>query len=184
MKVPSLRKMHSYVTLNCLLAVLQSFLFISTGFAGNGVAIAFKDKSKQSDSCFIDHENGIITDIETGLMWTKMDSYADLGKCLNWNESKIYVSDLRTGGYRDWRMPEEKELKSIYDKSQWNKMSFDHNYPIHLDKIFEDGAAYWYWLLGSTGSCCARILNFLNGAVNELKREHCFNMGVRAVRNV
>ncbi|GIT65439.1 MAG: hypothetical protein Ct9H300mP23_10660 [Nitrospinota bacterium] len=36
----------------------------------------------------------------------KKDSFADLGKCLNWYDSKNYVENLTTGGYTDWRVPE------------------------------------------------------------------------------
>ncbi len=178
-----MRKKYSRFFSNRLLPLFLTILFISTGFTGHGVVAAFNDKDKKPDSYFIDDGNGILKDTRTGLMWTKKDSYADTGKCLNWNESKTYVRGLKAGGFSDWRMPEEKELKSIYDKSYWSKISFDHNYPLHLDRIFADGAAYWYWLAGSVGSCCARTINFLDGVVNELRRDRCRNLGVRAVRH-
>ncbi len=178
-----MRKKYSRFFYNSLLPLFLTILFISTGFASLGVVAAFNDKAKKPDSHFIDAGNGIIKDTRTGLMWTKMDSYADTGKCMNWNESKIYVSGLKTGGFSDWRMPEERELMSIYDKSHWSLISFDHHYPLHLDGIFADGAAYWYWVAESADSNNARTINFLDGFVTELNRDRCSNLGVRAVRH-
>ncbi len=177
-----MRKKFSRFFSNSLLPLFLTILFISTGFAGHGVAVAFHDKANKPDSHLIDDGNGIIKDTKTGLMWTKKDSYADTGKCMNWYESKTYVSGLKTGGFSDWRMPEEKELLSIYDKSYWSNISFDQHYPIHIDTIFAEGAAYWYWLAESEDSNHARTINFLDGFVTELERDRCRNLGVRAVR--
>tara|TARA_B100000315_G_scaffold59856_1_gene54279 strand:+ start:186 stop:722 length:537 start_codon:yes stop_codon:yes gene_type:complete len=178
-----MRKKYSHFFFNRLFPLFLSILFIAIGFAGHGVVVASHDKANKPDSHLIDNGNGIIKDIRTGLMWTKKDSYADTGKCLNWYESKTYVSGLKTGGFSDWRMPEEKELMSIYDKSYWSDISFDHHYPLHLDTIFSDGAAYWYWLTETAESSNARTINFLDGFVTELERHRCRNLGVRAVRH-
>ncbi|HJP17820.1 MAG TPA: DUF1566 domain-containing protein [Nitrospinota bacterium] len=178
-----MRKKYSRFFYNSLLPLFLTILFISTGFASHGIVAAFNDEAKKPESYFIDDGNGIVKDTRTGLMWTKMDSYADTGKCMNWNESKIYVSGLKTGGFSDWRMPEERELMSIYDKSHWSLISFDHHYPLHLDGIFADGAAYWYWVAESADSNNARTINFLDGFVTELNRDRCSNLGVRAVRH-
>ena len=35
----------------------------------------------------VDNGDGTITETKSKLMWTKKDSFADLGKCLNWQES-------------------------------------------------------------------------------------------------
>ncbi len=178
-----MKKKYSRFFYNSLLPLLLTILFISTGFAGHGVVAAFNDEAKKPESYFINDGNGVVKDTRTGLMWTKKDSYADLGKCLNWHESKTYVSGLKTGGFSDWRMPEEKELMSIYDYSYWSLISFDHHYPLHLDGVFADGAAYWYWVAESADSNNARTINFLDGFVTELNRERCRNLGVRAVRH-
>ena len=47
----------------------------------------------------VDNGDGTITETKSKLMWTKKDSFADLGKCLNWQESKDYVENLTTAGH-------------------------------------------------------------------------------------
>lgn len=143
--------------------------------------------TRSSDGRYIDHGDGTITDTNTGLMWTKEDSYADLGKCLDWNNSRRYVNQLNTGGYSDWRIPTVNEFKAIYEESKKHKMGVEHKdwrskYSLGLDSIFADGAAYWYWSSETAGSCCARIITFDNGFVYKVTQGYCGYGGVRTVR--
>ena len=130
---------------------------------------------RSSDGRYIDHEDGTITDTKTGLMWTKKDSYADLGKCLDWNASKNYVSLLTTGGYSNWHLPTVKEYKGIYEKSK-------NNNGLHFDSIFAVENGNFYWSSETVGSEKARFVFFLNGYVFEYYRGSCYAKGVRAVR--
>jgi len=132
------------------------------------------------DGRFIDNENGTITDTKTNLMWAKTDSYSGLGNCLDWDESREYVSRLGTGGYSDWRMPTVKELKSIFEKSKSNKDGSGNTF--HMDPIFATGSGYWQWTSEEVGSCCARFMLFSNGDILEYTRECFFTGGVRAIR--
>ena len=139
--------------------------------------------TKSSDGRYIDHGDGTITDTRTNLMWAKKDSYSDTGSCMNWNDSRSYVSSLSTGGYSGWWMPTVQELKGIYDSSK-RLMAFDNDSstPLHLDSIFADGAAYWYWSSETVGSSRARIVSFGSANVFDDGRDSCGNRGVRAVR--
>jgi hypothetical protein len=61
------------------------------------------------------------TDPDTGLTWTKTDNGADI----NWYQANAYCTNLRLGGYTDWRLPTIDELQGIYDPGsdvpgQWN----------------------------------------------------------------
>jgi len=53
------------------------------------------------------------TDPDTGLTWTKADNGSDV----DWKQATTYCSNLRLGGYSDWRLPTIDELQSIYDPS-------------------------------------------------------------------
>jgi len=63
---------------------------------------------------FIDNGNNTITDLATGLMWSKTDN----GEGLNWEEALKWVYQKNQEnylGYNDWRLPNAKELQSIVD---------------------------------------------------------------------
>jgi hypothetical protein len=51
------------------------------------------------------------TDPDTGLTWTTEDNGSDV----NWNQANAYCSNLRLGGFSDWRLPNIDELQGIYD---------------------------------------------------------------------
>ncbi len=62
------------------------------------------------------HDNGdsTITDLNTGLMWTKADSH--LG--MNWPDALAWVQTKNAQnylGHNDWRLPTAKELQSLVD---------------------------------------------------------------------
>jgi len=73
--------------------------------------------------------DGTFTDSLTGLMWCVLDSYIELGKCMNYESAQKYVSRLRTGGYKDWRLPTSSDLAGIYKSNPF----------------FPDSGAKWYW---------------------------------------
>lgn len=78
---------------------------------------------------FVANGNGTITDRKTGLMWCTLDSLSDIGRCLDHSSSVEYVKRLKTGGYRNWRLPTANELVGIY-KSR---------------PFFPSGSAQWFW---------------------------------------
>ncbi len=63
---------------------------------------------------FVDNSNGTISDLATGLIWTKSDndSAVNWEEALNWVYQKNQENYL---GHNDWRLPNAKELQSIID---------------------------------------------------------------------
>jgi len=114
-------------------------------------------------------------------MWTKKDSYRDLGDCLDWNASRQYVADLTTGGYSDWQIPTVKELKEIYEKSKSNK-DFEGD-KILLDPIFAKKGGYRYWSSEERRFDEALAVDFFDCSVISDHQANCSNYSVRAVRH-
>ncbi len=60
---------------------------------------------------FEDNGDSTITDHATGLMWQQGDS----GAGMDWSNALAYAENLELAGYKDWRLPNAKELQSIVD---------------------------------------------------------------------
>ena len=75
------------------------------------------------------HGDGTFSDKNTGLTWCLLDSFQELGGCLDYKAANQYVRDLHLGGYSDWRLPTASELASIYKQAPF--------YP--------GSGAEWYW---------------------------------------
>lgn len=80
---------------------------------GSQSVFALQDAHSYSASDnFIDHGDGTITDVVTGLMWTK-----NLTPRQTLEEARVSLSQLNAGRYQDWRIPGIKELYSLIDYS-------------------------------------------------------------------
>ena len=66
---------------------------------------------------FVDNDDGTVSDIATGLMWTQGDGGAgmDWQEALSWAQQ---MNDEEYLGYGNWRLPDAKELHSIVDYSR------------------------------------------------------------------
>ena len=63
---------------------------------------------------FVDHGNGTVTDLQTGLMWAQNGWRLDLLSALPWDEAVAKISEFSLAGHQDWRLPTIDELKGIY----------------------------------------------------------------------
>ncbi len=136
----------------------------------------------------VDNGDGTITDTKTNLMWAKDDSATTTKECMDWVKARKYTKKLKTGGYNDWRLPTLSELKTIYDESKSNKIGFAfkdyrERYPLHMEKVFGDPAAFLVWSSETKGVCCARLLHFHTGYVGKQMKYYCREAGVRPVRD-
>ncbi|MBN2382539.1 DUF1566 domain-containing protein [bacterium] len=129
---------------------------------------------------FIDNGDGTITDTQTQLMWTKKDSFLELNKGLNWEDSKKYVIELQTGGYSDWRMPTRDEAKSLFNHSFSNKSDTSEAY---ISPLFTKSFAYYCWT-SETDDLDAYAFNTRLGDCWGSRRGDVGSCGVRAVRGL
>jgi hypothetical protein len=70
---------------------------------------------------FYDHGNGTVTDRLSGLMWIK-NANLMRGRG-NWYEAKKFIMHLNAEeryGYKDWRLPEVKDFRTLIDYSREN----------------------------------------------------------------
>ncbi len=63
---------------------------------------------KYGGNDFVDNGDGTISYLATGLMWQKTDD----GKGRNWKNALAYAENNTLAVYRDWRLPNQKELYS------------------------------------------------------------------------
>ena len=104
------------------------------------------------DPRFTDHGDGTVTDGLTGLMWlknancigTRYPSF-DTDGAVQWQQALDFVAGTNDGtypdcaaGHQDWRLPNKKEMFSLFDKGAWHP-------PLPADHPFtsiQDGG-YW-----------------------------------------
>ncbi len=75
------------------------------------------------------NDDGTFTDATTGLTWNLLDTYQELGGCLDYPAAQQYIQSLNTGGFDDWRLPKASELGALYKQKPF----------------FPASGAEWYW---------------------------------------
>ena len=96
---------------------------------------------------FVNHNDGTITDLLTGLMWTQDANVPGPAACLPgvakaWQLALNYVACLNTNGYlghSDWRLPNRRELSSVVNYGQADVAGWLNA------QGFSNVQADWYW---------------------------------------
>ena len=80
--------------------------------------------------------SNIIVDTKTGLMWQRVM----LKEPINWADANIHCKKLKLGGYKDWRLPTKKELKSLV-----TDVAFPHSKYLNEEDFvgFKKYQSYW-----------------------------------------
>ena len=119
----------------------------------------------------IHHDNGTVTDPNTGLMWKIQPE-----GCFDWHQAELFDGKNRVveyAGFSDWRLPDIKELYTLLD------VDFPpYTFP-KPPESFAHPTCFWSSVIDNSG--CAWLVEFgMNrGAFNALTYHH---MGVRLVR--
>ena len=123
-------------------------------------------------SRFVDNGDGTITDIASGLMWTK----ATIAKDQTHARATEAAAKLELAGHSDWRLPTVDELFLLADRTR--------KLPAIDTDVFPDTYNDWYWT--STDSkwdaSCAWLVYFDYGDAYHYLRSG--SACVRAVRSV
>ncbi|MBI5589818.1 MAG: DUF1566 domain-containing protein [Deltaproteobacteria bacterium] len=130
--------------------------------------------------------NGTVTDTSTGLMWQQ--NIPD--NPMTWEQALSYCENLTLAGYTDWRLPTQKDLRSLVDYSRYN--------PEINTTYFPDTISSLYW---SSTPCAFQVssyggpynygfawgVNFSNGYNNYSNKsdnyDYIYYDYVRAVRS-
>jgi len=119
---------------------------------------------------FTDNGDGTVTDNATGLMWVK--DHNALGSPFNgtviWTDAIDACEALSFAGHDDWRLPNVKELGSIFDYSlgtPWTDPAFftlfsNGSYWTSTTQSTSPTYAYWWSLLYCTISRSAKLTKF------------------------
>ena len=78
-----------------------------------------------------DNNTKIVTDNKTKLQWQDNESVSK-----KWTDAIDYCEALTLGGYNDWRLPNQNEIRSIVDKSKFDPA---------IDSTFQNVVSFNYW---------------------------------------
>jgi hypothetical protein len=87
------------------------------------------------------------TDQRTGLMWQQLE-----GGQMKWSYALDYCEGLLFGGYSDWRLPNARELESLYDALA----DFKRAYPAMANSLPIIPSAGFYWSSTASAADTAR----------------------------
>lgn len=139
---------------------------------------------------FLDNNDGTVTDLRFGLMWSKCTfgqtynvadkTCAGEGESLNsWSaaiDSQSMINAQKLADYDDWRLPNIKELHSIVERACKN--------PAIRPEVFPDSINAPYWSNTPDGivniDALGRIVDFVDGT--EFLKATNVNLYVRHVR--
>ena len=107
------------------------------------------------DGRFVAYSEGVVVDMQTGLMWAAKDNGVDT----TWIYANNYCEDYKGAGYTDWRMPTLGELGGLYDENKKNQAGYHITDLINLTQCcawssktrgkeasylrFTNGRAFW-----------------------------------------
>ena len=91
-------------------------------------------------SRFEDKGDGSILDNNSGLVWSKEDSWPVAQDWLTFQEALLFVDEMNKKdyqGYHDWRIPEREEIEKIFIPE--STIMGRSNSEVHLDPLFSPG---------------------------------------------
>ncbi|MGM0442395.1 MAG: DUF1566 domain-containing protein [Elusimicrobiota bacterium] len=119
---------------------------------------------------YVDNGDGTVRDILTGLVWLKDADDFHNGNNMLWEVAISSCESFAYAGYSDWRLPNIKELSSIF--------SFEGDTPYIVDSPFINVKASYYWSsttdVGSynvSGDTDAMRVSFYYGTVNGYEKD-------------
>ncbi len=142
--------------------------------------------STNPDSNYVNHGNGTVSDLRTGLMWKQCVEGESGGSCsgtassVHWDAAQVAAQNAVFAGFDDWRLPNVRELLSLVEFCNFN--------PAINATFFPNAPSAEVWS-GSPSisppgmpNNSSMYVNFLNGATGEAFTRTYDNFNVRLVR--
>ena len=110
------------------------------------------------------------------------DAWQKEAKWFTWDEAielANYFNSIKFGGFQDWRLPTEDEIKSLYHEKASNQDKYGNE--IHLWPAFPSGGLATVWLKGESGHE-GTLFDFKNGEFRPMYKSKSGRMTVRLVR--
>lgn len=114
------------------------------------------DTQTKSKVRYVDNGDGTVTDTRKNLMWTKDDSWVEVGHLLSWWQSQEYLTEKneqKFGGHSDWRIPSGHEAKELFEPESSNTDM--EGVEVHIDPVFTPGCGYTTWTAETRGAKAA-----------------------------
>jgi hypothetical protein len=110
------------------------------------------------------------------LMWAAKDNHEET----SWDEAAQYAKDFRGGGYSDWRLPTDEELRTLYDKT--NTIELSNGSEIHVaEGVTLTGHMCWTNIEKGNK---AKYVDFSNGKAKTKKKEEVTSLRALVVRDI
>ena len=152
-------------------------------------------RHQKNTARYISHDNGTVSDKNTGLMWKKCSEGQKWtsGHCsgkagkYKWQLAQDNAKSVNYAGYSDWRVPTNKELRSLVfcsnsdDHSQ--SCSGDYQKPTINQNVFPKTPASYFWSssVNAENSSSAWNIYFYYG--NNYSKGVNYNLHMRLVRS-
>ena len=105
-----------------------------TGSFGDSEHLVIPTEGATVGDRYVDNNDGTVTNTTNGLMWQKSTPVDKK----TWEQVYVYCGNLSLAGHTDWRLPTQKELRSIVD---YSKVSPAINTVYFPDTFMDD--IYW-----------------------------------------
>lgn len=148
---------------------MKSFILFTSIFSIFASQIVADDRFSR------DHRDRVVINSETNQMWQDDEDSKNL--TMSQIEAKNYCKNLKLAGYDNWRLPDDKEVRTIINASSRSNTS--------IYKAFKNVASNHYWtsqVQTIDKKSVGKAISFNSGAWYTSEVEHKYN--VRCVRDI